>query len=202
MNPDDNNDPKTINADDQNTLAGAGVDLSGGSSENIAESETGVPENSDSGLIDMDTPSDPAGVKDVGIKYVEEKPVVPTTDLSGLAEAKQKQQSSEELEAEFKSELHDFKGPLRPESDAVVMNKTVSLGTLLSRIQKKLMGKKASVKEELGSLKKMKDAIGKDIEEIKELESSEQKVRNEIVKIESIKKEVEEIESQMNEDLK
>lgn len=200
MNPDENSDPKTINTDDQNTLAGAGVDLSGGSDENIAEGEKdpGIPAPiEDSGVIDIDTSSQADVVKDVGIKFVSDEPKKDKTDLSALAEAQKKEVNSRDLEAQFNSELHDFKGPLKPVDDVAVMNKTVSLGTLLSKIQEKLGMKKASVKEELGGLKKMKDAIGKDIEEIKELEGSEQKVREEIGKIETIKKEVHDIEEKL-----
>lgn len=200
MNPDENSDPKTINSDDQNTLAGAGIDLSGGSTENIAEGEK-EPEsditNKDSGVIDMDSTAQAVDVKDVGIKFVSLDTPPDKTDLSAMAEAKEKVAGSSELEAEFKSELHDLKGPLAPESPEAVMNKTTSLGELLSKIQQKLGMKKASVKEELGGLKKMKDAIGKDIQEIKELEGSEQKVREEIGKIETIRQEVKEIEEKL-----
>lgn len=191
----DNNDPKTINSDDQNTMADAGVDIAGGSGENIAEGEKEeVPE-----VMDIDSSADEATAEKAGIKFVQ----TDKTDLSGMAEAKQKAVSdSKALEAEFKAEFPDFKGSLKPESENAVMGKVSSLSALLTKIQEKLGFKKTSVREELGSLKKMKDAIGKDIEEIKKLESSEQKIKEEIGKIESIRKEVEDIEEKLGEDLK
>ncbi len=191
----DNTDPKTINSDDQNTMADAGVDITGGSGENIAEGE----KEQASEVMDIDSSADDATAEKAGIKFVQ----TDKTDLSAMAEAKQKAASdSRALEAEFKAEFPDFKGPLKPESENAVMGKVTSLGTLLAKIQEKLGLKKTSVREELGSLKKMKDAIGKDIEEIKELESSEQKIKEEIGKIESIRKEVEDIEEKLGEDLK
>lgn len=191
----DNNDPKTINSDDQNTMADAGVDIAGGSGENIAEGEKEeAPE-----VMDIDSSADEMTAEKAGIKFIKSD----KTDLSALAEAKNRvEPGSKELEAEFNSEFPDFKGSLKPENEEAVMGKVTSLGTLLSKIQQKLGLKKSSVKQELGSLKKMKDAIGKDIEEIKELESSEQKIKEEIGKIESIRKEVEDIEVKLEEDLK
>lgn len=190
-------DSKSLNADDQTTLSGAGVDLAGGSDENIAEGEKEEVE-----VMDIDSTTGAATDVPAGIKFVEQVPVPDKTDLSALAEAKaHTQPSSDDLEAEFNSELHDMKGPLKsPES--VVMNKPSTLAALLQKIGTKLSSKKTSVKEELGSLKKMKDAIGHDIEEIKQLEDSERKIKDEISKIESIKKEVEEIEETLGSDLK
>lgn len=190
-------DSKSLNADDQTTLSGAGVDLAGGSDENIAENEKEEVE-----VVDIDSTTGAATDVPPGVKFIEQAPVPDKTDLSALAEAKavDMQPSSRDLEAEFNSELHDFKGPLKsPES--AVMSKPSTLATLLQKIAGKLNSKKTSVKEELGSLKKMKDAIGHDIEEIKQLEDSEKKIKDEISKIESIKKEVEEIEETLGKDL-
>lgn len=195
MQTNDANDPKSLNTDDATTLAGAGVDVAGGSSENIAEGEKEEVE-----VVDIDGTAGADVTPVAGMKFVEEAPK-PTEvpDLAALAEAKQKkEESSRDLEAQFNSELHDFKGPVKSAEPGVVPKPT-TLAALLSKIQGKLGTKKASVKEELGSLKKMKDAIGHDIEEIKELEADEKKIEDEINKIETINQEVEAIEKDLAE---
>jgi CRISPR/Cas system CMR-associated protein Cmr5 small subunit len=105
--------------------------------------------------------------------------------------------SSKDLEAEFRSELSD--APKSSVSDQkTVLAKSESLSELLARIEEKLGHKKTAVKEELSSLKKMKDTIEKDITEIKDLEASEDKIKSEIEKIDSIRREVETIEEELN----
>ena len=191
MQTNDANDPKSLNTDDATTLAGAGVDVAGGSDENIAEGEKEEVE-----VVDIDGTAG-ADTAPAGMKFVEEPPKA-APDVAAMAEAKQKQESSRDLEAQFNSELHDVKAPMKPAEPGVVP-KSTTLASLLSNIQGKLGTKKESVKEELGSLKKMKDAIGHDIEEIKELEADEKKLQDEINKIETINQEVESIERDLAE---
>jgi hypothetical protein len=191
-----NDDSNSINQNDKTTLHGAGVDLS----DTPVEPE-GAPEK----ILDIDgaTPDvNDADLQKSGVKFVTEN--VAKTDLSTLAEKKMKSESiaTKDLEAEFRSELADFKGPLKPDVEKSIIEKGGSLKSMLNRIQEKLGLKKKTVKTELESLKKMKDSITKDIGEIKELEESETKINQEIEKIESIKKEVEEIERDVAEDLK
>lgn len=105
--------------------------------------------------------------------------------------------SAEDLEKEFESELGEtkIKAPLNEDA---VLKKSETLAELLARIEKKLNTKKTSVKEELSNLKKMKDTISHDIGEIKDLEASEQKIKEEMKKIDSIREEVESIEEELN----
>lgn len=200
MTDDNNSDPKTINSDDQNTMAAAGVDLSGGSSEKIDEGEK-EPEPE---VVDIDSSASEDAAAKAGIKFMGPVITPDKTDLSSLAEKKAAQQpdDSKALEKEFHSEMDGLGIQSKTDSEKAVMEKAGSLGELLKKIDEKLGFKKAGVKEELGSLKKMKDSIGKDIEEIKELEESEKKIKEEIGKIEAIKKEVEEIEEKLEDELK
>lgn len=195
-----NDEGDSINLSDKTTLSGAGVDLS----------DTPVePEGEIEKIVDIDgsAPADgDVDLKKSGLKFVE--PTVVNTDLSALAEKKavgalKENIATKDLEAEFRAEMADFKGPLiRPEAEKSVIDKGMSLRSMLTRIREKLGLKKKTVKTELESLKKMKDSITQDIGEIKELEESETKINEEIEKIESIRKEVEEIEKSVSEDLK
>ena len=190
-----NDDGNSINQNDKTTLHGAGVDLS----------DTPIePESEGEKIVDIDGSiplgSDP-DLEKSGVKFVEAD--VPVTDLSALAEKKAKTVSSaaKDLEAEFRSELADFKGPLKPDGEKAVMEKSGTLRSMLTLVREKLGLKKKTVKSELESLKKMKDAITKDITTIKELEESENKINAELGKIDEIKKEVEEIEKDLADDL-
>jgi chromosome segregation ATPase len=172
-------DDGSINKSDNDTLVSAGIDLSGGSSETISDAPVDV---------DGEMPKD-SEIKDSGINFVHEN----KEDLSSLAEEKMKA-TSKDLENEFKSSLSEVKPVSSPSS--TLAPKKGSLSTLLSKVQEKLGMKKKAVKDELGSLKKMKDAISEDIEEIKKLEASEGKIREEIEKIGSIEEEVQTIEKE------
>ncbi len=200
--------PGPINDSDKQTLSGAGIDVSNTpleSEENEAAGVTGEK------IIDIDgtTPaSGDADVEKTGIKFVkEESKVNPDTkdfgvrvnkeDLSSLAESRLKA-SAEDLEKEFESELGETKTK-EPFNEDVVLKKSETLAELLARIEKKLNIKKTSVKEELSNLKKMKDTISHDINEIKDLEASETKIKAEMEKIDSIREEVETIEKEFNE---
>lgn len=190
--PNANNDTgNTIKDSDKSTLHSAGVDLS---------STPVEPEGQEEKMVDIDGTTPAEGDADLaksGLKFVEEKaPPKPN------AENGKDRVSTADLEAEFRSELEEFRGPLKPDRDFGVFEKTGSLRTLLVKVQEKLGIKKKSVKSELESLKKMKDSITKDITEIKELEQSEAKINEELGKIESIKKEVEDIEHDLSDNLK
>lgn len=189
--------PGPINDSDKQTLSGAGIDVSNTpleSEENEAAGVTGEK------IIDIDgtTPaSGDADVEKTGIKFVKEESKVNKEDLSSLAESRLKA-SAEDLEKEFESELGETKTK-EPFNEDVVLKKSETLAELLARIEKKLNIKKTSVKEELSNLKKMKDTISHDINEIKDLEASETKIKAEMEKIDSIREEVETIEKEFNE---
>ena len=189
-------DDNSINQSDKTTLHGAGVDLS----DTPVEPE-GIPEK----IVDMDVAvpdeEDP-DLKKSGVKFVSEETPKPIVSAPTENKTKNENLNTKDLEAEFRSELADFKGPLKTGGEIGVMEKSGSLKAMLAKIQEKLGLKKKTVKSELESLKKMKDAITKDINEIKELEQSEGKINEELGKIEEIKKEVEEIEKDVAEDLK
>lgn len=192
-----NNYPGPINDSDKKTLQGAGVDVSDTPIKSEEEENTGVVPDK---IIDMDSSSTSSLDEDVqktGIQFVQNKPMTNKHDLSALAEEKTKS-TAKELEEEFHSELREEK-PSKPTDERAVLNKNETLSELLSRIDAKLRSKKETVQSELGNLKKMKDTISHDIEEIKDLEASESKIRSEIEKIDSIREEVETIEKELNE---
>lgn len=180
-----NTDENSINDAEKSTLEGAGVDINGGSSEEIVDKVVDV---------DMQVPKDEE-MKDAGINFVSPEEAN-KEDLSALAEEKMRATSAE-LENEFKSELAVTKSSQSPADEKAFIAKKNSLSELLVKIQEKLGLKKSTVKKELGSLKEMKDSITKDIEEIKKLESSQGKIQEEMAKIDTISHEVEEIEEEL-----
>ena len=189
--------PGPINDSDKQTLSGVGIDVSDTPLRSEEDEATGVGEEK---IIDIDgtTPSSgDADVEKTGIKFVKEDPKINKEDLSSLAESRLKA-SAEDLEKEFESELGETKAKA-PFNEDAVLKKSETLAELLARIEKKLNTKKTSVKEELSNLKKMKDTISHDIGEIKDLEASEAKIKEEMEKIDSIREEVETIEKEFNE---
>ena len=80
--------------------------------------------------------------------------------------------------------------------------KITSLEAMLIKIKEKLGFKKKEVKEELESLKKVKEDIEEDIANIKELEESKQKIEEKLGKVEAISGEISEIEKEVKEELK
>lgn len=193
----------SINDNDKTTLHDAGVDVAG---LGIAPEVKDVPAT-DAPTINLDDSiSDPESpdVKKTGIHFVSDTPAVNKEDLSALAEEKMRmvEGNSKDLEAEFRSELSSLKASSKSSSEKDMSDRSASLGSLLSKIQEKLGLKKKNVKDELSSLKKMKDSISKDISDIKNLEDSEGKIRAEIDKIESITKEVDAIEEEFGQELK
>lgn len=174
----------SINKSENETLVSAGIDLAGGSSENIAETSVDV---------DGEMPKE-EDMQTSGINFVHEEN---KEDLSALAEEKMKA-TSKDLENEFKSELAESKASATvAHSGESIAPKKGNLSSILTKIQEKLGLKKKTVKDELGSLKKMKDSIARDIEEIKKLEASEGKIKEELDKIDSINEEVETIEKEL-----
>jgi chromosome segregation ATPase len=194
--------PGPINDSDKQTLSGVGIDVSDTPLRSEEDEATGVGDLSEQAgekIVDIDgtTPSsNDVDVEKTGIKFVKEESEVNKEDLSSLAESRMKA-SAEDLEKEFESELGEtkIKAPLNEDA---VLKKSETLAELLARIEKKLNTKKTSVKEELSNLKKMKDTISHDIGEIKDLEASEQKIKEEMKKIDSIREEVESIEEELN----
>lgn len=192
--------PGPINDSDKKTLAGAGIDVS---DRPIKSEEEEAIAPAEEKIIDIDgtTPlAEDADIKNSGIQFVKSEPAVNKEDLSSLAEEKTKA-SSKDLEEEFRSELSDAPKSKKTTDHKAVLAKSESLSELLARIEDKLGHKKSEVKEELSSLKKMKDTIEKDITEIKDLEASEEKLKGEIDKIDAIREEVETIEEEFNEKL-
>lgn len=191
--------PGPINDSDKKTLAGAGVDVSDVPLKSEEEENTGPIEEEK--IIDIDgtvPEGSDADIVNSGIQFVKVAPAAPQNhDLSSLAEARMKE-GAKELEEEFRSELSPVKAPVKQTSQKEVLGKSESLSELLARIEDKLGHKKSEVKEELMSLKKMKDTIEKDITEIKDLEASEEKIKKEIEKIDSIRAEVETIEEELH----
>jgi nicotinamide mononucleotide adenylyltransferase len=183
--------PGPINDADKKTLSSVGIDVDT-NSENKEDEEK---------VVDIGAAStDDSIVEKTGIQFVKESPKTPLVnkeDLSSLAESRAKS-SADDLEKEFKSEVGEVKTkPAFNEDEVIAKNET--LAELLERIEKKLSAKKTTVKEELTTLKKMKDTISHDIGEIKDLEASEAKIKAEIQKIDSIREEVENIEKEFNE---
>lgn len=199
------NEGDAIPIEEKDALHNAGVDVGTGAFTSLASDqdkkeidETVVPD-----VVDIDSGIPDAGDSDLaktGIQFVDQNPVPSKTDLSSLAEKKRATLDSKDLEDEFKSQFSDSK--IAGKESGAVEIKTSSLSSLLAKIQDKLGVKKKSVKEELVNLKRMKDTIGKDIEDIKELEESEEKIKTEVAKIESIKAEVDSIEREVGEELK
>lgn len=198
--PNTKNDyPGPINDSDKKTLAGAGVDVSDTPLKSESD-EMAMPEEEK--LIDIDGTAPDSGDADIaksGIKFVKDEPSVNKHDLSAMAEEKMKG-SAKDLEEEFRSELSNAPKSKKSEDHKAILGKSESLSELLARIEDKLGHKKGEVKEELASLKKMKDTIEKDIAEIKDMEVSEEKLKEEIEKIEAIKEEVESIEEKFSND--
>ncbi len=187
-------DDNAINDSDKTTLHDAGIDVSGLS---VVKS---VGNKKDS-LVDVDgsVPGEnDEDLKNTGIKFVEESRVN-KEDLSALAEAKS--QNAKDLEEEFRSELS---GALKssPVSEKSVVEKGTTMAGLLSKISEKLGLKKKKVSAELQSLKKMKEGIQSDIEDIKELEESEEKIKAQLEKMDTFKSEIEAIEKEVDEELK
>lgn len=199
---------------DKGVLHNAGVDVSTlppePDDENAKEEEV---------IIDIDSGVNVAedqDLKKTGIKFVEDNKKINKEDLSSLAEEKIKKEEvkdvpkpqapinksesnvSADLEAEFKSELSSVSSN---DISKEISQRTGTLSSLLSKIQEKLGIKKTKVKEELASLKKMKDGISQDISDIKELEESEEKIKTEIEKADNIKEEIQEIEKEVKEEL-
>lgn len=183
--------PGPINDADKKTLSSVGIDVDT-NLENKEDEEKVV----DIGPVSTDD----SIVEKTGIQFLKESPKAPLVnkeDLSSLAESRAKS-SADDLEKEFKSEVGEVKTkPSFNEDEVIAKNET--LAELLERIEKKLSAKKTTVKEELTTLKKMKDTISHDIGEIKDLEASEAKIKAEIQKIDSIREEVENIEKEFNE---
>ncbi len=199
--PNTKNDyPGPINDSDKKTLQSAGVDVTNTPVEPEGEEDKAVSDTPEESVVDIDSNAKVMGEDDLqktGIKFIKEEN---KEDLSALAERRSKAAvGSKDLEEEFRSELAVGE---KSTSNQEIEVKSSSLSALLAKIQNKLGAKKKSVKEELGNLKKMKDAISKDINEIKDLEESEKKIEEEVGKIESIKKEVEMIEEEFGADLK
>ncbi|MCC7469580.1 MAG: hypothetical protein IT284_00325 [Bacteroidetes bacterium] len=207
----------SLGEDDKGVLHNAGVDVSTlppePDDENAKEEEV---------IIDIDSGVNVAedqDLKKTGIKFVEDNKKINKEDLSSLAEEKIKKEEvketvdvpkiqkpvnksesnvSADLEAEFKSELSSVSPS---DISKEISQKAGTLSSLLSKIQEKLGIKKTKVKEELASLKKMKDGISQDISDIKELEESEEKIKTEIEKADNIKEEIQEIEKEVKEEL-
>ncbi len=190
-------DDNSINDNDKSTLHDAGVDVSG-----LAVSKPA--EEKKEGLIDMDSgvlEANDLELQKTGIKFVEEKPVN-KEDLSALAEQKSRSvQNAKDLEEEFRSELSVTSKP-SASSEKAVVEKISTMAGLLSKISEKLGLKKKKVGSELQNLKKMKEGIQADIEDIKELEESEEKIKAQLEKMDAIKSEIEAIEKEVGEELK
>jgi hypothetical protein len=147
--------PGPINDADKKTLSSVGIDVDT-NSENKEDEEK---------VVDIGAAStDDSIVEKTGIQFVKESPKTPLVnkeDLSSLAESRAKS-SADDLEKEFKSEVGEVKTkPAFNEDEVIAKNET--LAELLERIEKKLSAKKTTVKEELTTLKKMKDALSLDI---------------------------------------
>lgn len=188
--------PGPINDSDKQTLSGVGIDVSDTPLRSEEDEAAGEEK-----IIDIDgtTPTETdVDVAKTGIRFVKDEPKVNKEDLSSLAESKMRA-SAEDLEKEFESEVGESRPQKEPFNEDKVLAKSETLAELLARIEKKLNAKKTSVKEELGTLKKMKDTISHDISEIKDLEASEAKIKAEMDKIDSIREEVESIEKEFDE---
>lgn len=180
----------SVNDADAATLHSAGVDVDGVD----APTEEVVVDIPGDAVSDEDA-------KNVGIRFVEPTPTaappVDHSDLSRLAEEKSR---GKDLEAEFRSSLSDAAAPAK-KSGAGLAEKEGVMTSLLSKIREKLGLKKAKVREELASLKKMKDGIAEDIADIKELEESEEKIAEKMKKLDTIKGELEAIEDEVEKEL-
>lgn len=192
-------DQTSINDSDKKTMHNAGIDLPSSDSSSD-DADTTAPET----VVDIDggvpSPSDP-DLQKTGIHFFDSNKDLNKTDLSSLAEEKMKSANSKDLEAEFESQLGTFKSPSK-DTAKIVGEKSKTMSGLLAKIQAKLGLKKNKVKEELGSLKKMKEGISQDISDIKELEESEEKIQAELQKIDTITEEMEAIEKEVDEELK
>lgn len=190
-------DDNSINDNDKSTLHDAGVDVSGLAAPKPDEEKKEA-------LIDMDgsvPESNDEDLKKTGIKFIEEKPVN-KEDLSALAEQKSRaSQNAKDLEEEFRSELSGT-AKTSVVSEKAVVEKISTMAGLLSKISEKLGLKKKKVGAELQNLKKMKEGIQEDIEDIKELEESEEKIKAQLQKMDTIKSEIEAIEKEVGEELK
>lgn len=187
-------DEAVINEADKTTLHDAGVDVKG-----LAPAEEPAPAVVD---IDGGAPTEEAADSDLqktGIKFVESAPR--KEDLSALAEQRDQMAAStaRDLEDEFKSELSGIapKPVAKPTTE-----RAGSLKSLLDQIREKLGLKKKKVKDELDTLKKMKEGISADIADIKELEESEGKIEAGLQKMDSLAGEMEAIEKEVGEELK
>lgn len=190
-------DDNAINDSDKSTLHDAGVDVSGLAVSAPAEDKKEV-------YVDMDgsvPEQNDEDLKKTGIKFVEPAPIN-KEDLSALAEQQSRAgQKAKDLEEEFRSELSGAPKAV-PVSEKAVVEKMGSMSELLSKISEKLGLKKKKVGTELQNLKKMKEGIQADIEDIKELEESEEKIKAQLQKMDTIKSEIEAIEQEVKEELK
>lgn len=190
-------DDNSINDKDKSTLHDAGVDVSGLAAPKPAEEKKEIVVDMDSSVSEANDPE----LQKTGIKFVEEKPLN-KEDLSALAEQKSRaSQNAKDLEEEFRSELSGTSKTSQASEKAVV-EKISTMAGLLSKISEKLGLKKKKVGTELQNLKKMKEGIQEDIEDIKELEESEEKIKAQLLKMDTIKSEIEAIEKEVGEELK
>lgn len=180
----------SVNDADAATLHSAGVDVDGVG----APAEEVVVDIAGAAVSDEDA-------KNVGIRFVEPSPTAaPSVDHSDLSRLAEEKSRGKDLEAEFRSSLSDAAAPAK-KSSAGLAEKEGVMTSLLSKIREKLGLKKAKVREELASLKKMKDGIAEDIADIKELEESEEKIAEKMKKLDTIKGELEAIEDEVEKEL-
>jgi len=214
MDTDDKNQNNLITKEEDSTLHNAGVDMS------FKDAQSG-----DDSFIDIDkatVSNDDEDLNKVGLNFVEPKNSEIETqninreDLSSLSESMLKTKPPEapaktdsvfDLEKEFNQAVGDVSPiitePKIPEKKEENLNEKVSgLQKMLDKIKEKLGIKKTEVRQELESLKKVKNNIEKDIENIKELEESEKKIESELSKVNEIKNEITEIEKEVESELK
>lgn len=180
----DNKGNTGLTGTDQNTMHNAGVDLDNQQEEFVDIDSTKATEN------DKD-------LKSVGLKFVDNNSKINKEDLSSLKEEKEKALHSSDLEKEFTSTMVGRS----TQTGTQPSERENRLNSLLEKIKEKLGIKKTEVRKELDDLKRVKEDISKDIENIKELEESEQKIEKELDKINLIKKEVEDIEKEVEGEL-
>jgi chromosome segregation ATPase len=112
-------------------------------------------------------------------------------------------EKSESEISDLENEFNKTVGQRPSSSEKGNLNeKITSLEAMLIKIKEKLGFKKKEVKEELESLKKVKEDIEEDIANIKELEESKQKIEEKLGKVEAISGEISEIEKEVKEELK
>ncbi len=137
------------------------------------------------------------------------KPVVeaPKQEIQTPKVEDLKKPELEKSESEISDLENEFNKTVGQTSTAIsnkgsLNEKITSLEVMLIKIKEKLGFKKKEVKEELESLKKVKEDIEQDIASIKELEESKEKIEEQLGKVEAISGEISEIEKEVKEELK